>query len=325
MTLHLTLPPRVWLAALGVALVLALGWVATQSGPLAPIKVIVTRVNTGEVSPALFGIGTVEAQRAYLIGPTTAGRVKRVLVDVGDTVSAGQLLAEMEPVDLDARVASSLASAAGGRSAVAVAEAQEILPPEGAWLARAYSIGNAPRDDGSIELQIRRTASGRFTGWLFERLRVGDTVRARGPLGSFTLGSAPEAPLLFVAGGTGFAPIKAMIESQLAFDRQRDMLLFWGVGTLEDLYETEILAAWSKRDTRLRIRIAVDQGPLPTGLPQGIAVVSGGVAPAIASAESLAGRDAYVAGPPAMMPAVAAALAQGGIERDRIRIDSFGF
>jgi len=201
----------------------------------------------------------------------------------------------------------------------------EILPPEGAWLARAYSIGNAPRDDGSIELQIRRTASGRFTGWLFERLRVGDTVRARGPLGSFTLGSAPEAPLLFVAGGTGFAPIKAMIESQLAFDRQRDMLLFWGVGTLEDLYETEILAAWSKRDTRLRIRIAVDQGPLPTGLPQGIAVVSGGVAPAIASAESLAGRDAYVAGPPAMMPAVAAALAQGGIERDRIRIDSFGF
>ena len=124
MTLHLTLPPRVWLAALGVALVLALGWVATQSGPLAPIKVIVTRVNTGEVSPALFGIGTVEAQRAYLIGPTTAGRVKRVLVDVGDTVSAGQLLAEMEPVDLDARVASSLASAAGGRSAVAVAEAQ---------------------------------------------------------------------------------------------------------------------------------------------------------------------------------------------------------
>ena len=84
-----------------------------------------TRVVTGEVSPALFGIGTVEAQRAYLIGPTAAGRVRRVLVDVGDTVTAGQLLAEMEPVDLDTRVASTGAAADRGRSAVSAAEAQE--------------------------------------------------------------------------------------------------------------------------------------------------------------------------------------------------------
>ena len=78
-----------------------------------------------ELSPVLFGIGTVEAQRAYLIGPTAAGRVKRVLVDVGETVKAGQLLAEMEPVDLDTRVASSMASASSGRSAVTAAEAQQ--------------------------------------------------------------------------------------------------------------------------------------------------------------------------------------------------------
>ncbi len=120
-----TLPRQVWFAAFGVALLLALGWVATQSGPLAPIQVTVTQVVTGEVSPALFGIGTVEAQRAYLIGPTAAGRVKRVLVDVGDTVTAGQLLAEMEPVDLDTRVASTVAAAHRGRSAVEAAEAQE--------------------------------------------------------------------------------------------------------------------------------------------------------------------------------------------------------
>lgn len=126
MTLTLTLKtPKVWFTAFGVALLLALGWVVTQSGPLAPIQVTVTRVVTGDVSPALFGIGTVEAQRAYLIGPTTAGRVKRVLVDVGDMVTSGQLLAEMEPVDLDTRVASTLASAGSGRSAVAAAEAQE--------------------------------------------------------------------------------------------------------------------------------------------------------------------------------------------------------
>ncbi len=122
---RVALPPRVWFAAFGVALLLALGWVATQSGPLAPIEVTVARAVTGEVFPALFGIGTVEAQRAYLIGPTAAGRVKRVLVDVGDTVTAGQLLAEMEPVDLDARVASAVAAADRARSAVAAAEAQE--------------------------------------------------------------------------------------------------------------------------------------------------------------------------------------------------------
>ncbi len=119
-----TIPRQVWFAAFGIALLLALGWVATQSGPLAPIQVTVTTVGRGTVSPALFGIGTLEAQRAYLIGPTTAGRVKRVMVDVGDLVAAGQLLAEMEPVDLDARVAATVAAVDRGRSAVAAAEAQ---------------------------------------------------------------------------------------------------------------------------------------------------------------------------------------------------------
>jgi len=118
-------PPRqIWFAAFGIALVMALGWVAATSGPLAPIRVSVVQVARGEVSPALFGIGSVGAQRAYAIGPTVAGRVKRVLVDVGDTVKAGQLLAEMDPVDLDARVASADAAAARARSAVATAEAQ---------------------------------------------------------------------------------------------------------------------------------------------------------------------------------------------------------
>lgn len=116
--------PKVWFAAVGIALLAALGWVATQSGPLAPIQVTVTSVDRGDVSPALFGIGTVEARRRYLIGPTGAGRVRRVLVDVGDVVTAGQFLAEMEPVDLDSRVAASLATADRGRSAVEAAEAQ---------------------------------------------------------------------------------------------------------------------------------------------------------------------------------------------------------
>ena len=108
----------------GLALLLALGYVATQSGPLAPIRLTVTDVATGAVEPALYGIGIVEARRAYFIGPTAAGRVRRVLVDVGDAVQQGDLLAEMEPVDLDERVTASTSALARGQSAVSAAEAQ---------------------------------------------------------------------------------------------------------------------------------------------------------------------------------------------------------
>jgi len=117
-------PRQVWVAVVALGLLLALTWVATQSGPLAPIPVTVTPVVRNDVAPTLFGIGTVEARRAYLIGPTAAGRVRRVLVDVGDTVTAGQLLAEMEPVDLDTRVAATAAAVERGRSAVATVDAQ---------------------------------------------------------------------------------------------------------------------------------------------------------------------------------------------------------
>lgn len=113
-----------WLAAIGAAVLLAFGWVASTTGPLAPVEVTVAQAAVGTVAPSLFGIGTVEARRAYLIGPTAAGRVGRVLVDVGDRVRAGQLVAEMDPVDLDARVGSSAAAADRARSAVVTAQAQ---------------------------------------------------------------------------------------------------------------------------------------------------------------------------------------------------------
>ncbi len=124
MKMPISLPRQAWFAVFGIALLLALGWVAITSGPLAPIKVTVVPVAKGDLASALFGIGTVEARRAYLIGPTTAGRVKSVLVDVGDMVKAGQLLAEMDPVDLDARVTSAAAATARAGSGVATAQAQ---------------------------------------------------------------------------------------------------------------------------------------------------------------------------------------------------------
>jgi RND family efflux transporter MFP subunit len=79
-------------------------YVALRSGPLAPIPATVTTVENKSIAPALFGIGTVEARYTYKIGPTFAGRVKKVEVQVGDQVKAGQMLGEMDPVDLDDRI-----------------------------------------------------------------------------------------------------------------------------------------------------------------------------------------------------------------------------
>jgi RND family efflux transporter MFP subunit len=79
-------------------------YVALRSGPLAPVPVTVKAVENRVISPALFGIGTVEARYTYKIGPTFAGRVKRLKVQVGDQVAPGQLLGEMDPVDLDDRI-----------------------------------------------------------------------------------------------------------------------------------------------------------------------------------------------------------------------------
>lgn len=102
----------------------ALLWtVARQAGPLAPTRVTVAPAGEGTLTPALFGIGTVEARRSYLIGPTVAGRVRSVRVDVGDLVKAGQLLAEIEPVDLDQRIAAIDASVARADSAMSAAQA----------------------------------------------------------------------------------------------------------------------------------------------------------------------------------------------------------
>jgi HlyD family secretion protein len=120
-------PPSSKLLMFGLLASVLLGaivFVVQRAGPLAPVNVTVVQVLEGSLSPALFGIGTVEARRSYLIGPTSAGRVLRVLVDVGDTVKAGQLLAEMDPVDLDSRLQALDASMARAHSAIAAAQAQ---------------------------------------------------------------------------------------------------------------------------------------------------------------------------------------------------------
>ncbi len=125
---------RIGLGLLAFALLAAMAFVLTSTGPLAPTRITVTQVAAGRLRPSIFGIGAVEAQRSTLIGATVAGRVLSVRVDVGERVQAGQLLAEMDPVDLDQRLVAlnaSIARAASGevsaRALLADATARQRL------------------------------------------------------------------------------------------------------------------------------------------------------------------------------------------------------
>ena len=107
-------------AILAVVLVFAL----IRNGPMTETKVTVVQATQGDLTPQIFGVGVIEARRAYLIGPTLASRVSQVLVDQGDTVKAGQLLAALDPVDLDERFDSAGSARQRALSAADGAEAQ---------------------------------------------------------------------------------------------------------------------------------------------------------------------------------------------------------
>jgi HlyD family secretion protein len=124
MNLHFGRKTALITAGIGIALLL--GWLGTSQGPLAQARVTVAKVEQGPLVATTFGIGTVEARRSYALGPTLASRVARVLVDQGDVVKAEQLLAELDPVDLEDRVASGQFAAERAASAIHAAEAQLI-------------------------------------------------------------------------------------------------------------------------------------------------------------------------------------------------------
>lgn len=177
----------------------------------------------------------------------------------------------LEDVELEVDVAS---IAAGGAGAVqhetAVVERMELLAPDvmRLWLAlpsgrridyqagqylnviladgsrRAYSFAAAPGADDLIELHVRRMPGGRFTSQVFEQMRVGDPIEFEGPLGRFTLQES-ERPILFIAGATGFAPIKSIVEDAFRRGVRRPMWLYWGVRTREDLYMAELAERWA--------------------------------------------------------------------------------
>src|SRR5690606_14232719 len=108
---------------------------------------------------------------------------------------------------------------------------------------RAFSFANAPHDNEFIELHIRRIPGGVFTTHVFTDMRVGDTLTFEGPFGHFTLREG-DKPILFVAGATGFAPVKSILEDAFHRGIQRPLHLYWGVRERGDLYMIDLAERW---------------------------------------------------------------------------------
>lgn len=115
---------------------------------------------------------------------------------------------------------------------------------------RSFSMANAPHDDALIELHIRHTPGGMFTDRLFgvtTPIKVREILRFEGPQGSFFLREESDKPIVFLASGTGFAPIKAIIEHMIYSGNKRKVVLYWGARRPKDLYLEHLAASWAAK------------------------------------------------------------------------------
>jgi CDP-4-dehydro-6-deoxyglucose reductase, E3 len=110
---------------------------------------------------------------------------------------------------------------------------------------RSFSMGNAPHDDAFLQLHVRYVAGGQFTEHVFGKMKERDILRFEGPLGTFFLREDSDKPLVFVASGTGFAPIKSILEHAFEKGIMRPMTLYWGGRRPKDLYMNELALRWA--------------------------------------------------------------------------------
>lgn len=201
----------------------------------------------------------------------------------------------------------------------------EVWVPNATWMSRAYSIGNAPRPDDTLELQIRKVEGGRLSSWAFGPVAVGDVVAVRGPLGNFTNRSPEGRPIAFVARGTGYAPIEALLQQDVELFPERTVVLFWGATTSEDFYELDRLGDMVASAPGLSATLVARRLLPGFEPPAGVATKLGRVSDAVAeSGLDLSGFDAYVAGPRLTVTDCVAALASRGADRERVFVDSYG-
>jgi CDP-4-dehydro-6-deoxyglucose reductase len=112
---------------------------------------------------------------------------------------------------------------------------------------RSFSMGNAPHDDQFLQLHIRNVIGGEFTDYVFTKMKEREIMRFEGPLGSFFLREDTDKPIIFVASGTGFAPVKSIIEHAFHKGIERQMVLYWGGRHLNELYMRDLPMQWQEQ------------------------------------------------------------------------------
>ena len=188
---------------------------------------------------------------------------------------------------------------------------------------RAFSIASCPSLEDEIELHIRHVEGGDFTGFVFDELKERDILRLEGPLGNFFVrNDQPERPMIMLGGGTGFAPLKSMIENLFEQGDGREIHLYWGAQTSEELYLDELPARWARDHEHIHYSRAISD---PGTSPPGNAFTGFVHEAVVADFPDLSAYDVYMSGPPAMIDTARQAFIRCGIDEQRLFYDSFEF
>ena len=185
---------------------------------------------------------------------------------------------------------------------------------------RAFSIANAAHDDDTIELHVRRVAGGGFTTAVFDELKSGNLLRVEGPLGTFVPREDSERPMLLMAGGTGFAPIKALVEHFLHLGTRRPMTLYWGARDPVDLYLRGLPERWAREVPNFRFVPVISDNELAADLRRGLVHEV-----LLDDHPDLAAFDLYMSGPPTMIDAGRRAFVEAGLPEEHLYYDSFDY
>jgi len=187
---------------------------------------------------------------------------------------------------------------------------------------RSFSLANPPHDDANLELHIRNVPGGLFAKRVFTDLKEGALLRIQGPLGTFFLREDSNRPIVMVAGGTGYAPIQAMLRHVFERGQRRDIVFYWGARAARDLYADAKLKAWAASQPGFRY-VPVLSDPMAenrwTGRTGFVHLA------ALEDFPDLSGYDIYLSGPPPMVQAARAAFPAKGADPLHMYSDSFDF
>ncbi|PPC83642.1 MAG: CDP-6-deoxy-delta-3,4-glucoseen reductase [Methylotenera sp.] len=187
---------------------------------------------------------------------------------------------------------------------------------------RAFSLANAPHADNLLEIHLRLIPGGQFTEYVFNEMPDKAILRIEAPFGSFYYRGESEKPMVMVAGGTGFAPIKAIIEHMIHNDIKRKVTLYWGARALEDLYMPALPEAWAQAHANIEF-IPVLSDALPEDNWQGrVGLVHQAV---LDDFSDLSGVEVYCCGAPAMVEVAHASFTQAGLPEDAFYSDAFNY